>query len=102
MKNAIQKKFQFYLSSCRMDKTIKPSAVFQWLYRLWKPIVGSDTRYILGPACPLKEQCTTKQETSSDLHILDMTKGVTSSCCCGNTKLDTHKLVKIWDTNVST
>ncbi|XP_061187342.1 uncharacterized protein LOC133195501 [Saccostrea echinata] len=79
----------------RLEKNVRLHAVLDWLTEICKSSLGSEVKYVLGPACPLQEKCSYAQHTrknSEELHVLDLAEGL--PIFCGNIKVDNQ--VKVW------
>lgn len=84
----------------RSEHACKPCKILQWLSGLCHSTFGSE-KYVLGPACPLQDSCNVVSKNSTDIHILDLSRG--EHVKCGEARIDNHKHVRIWasDNNVS-
>lgn len=81
--------------SYRLEKNVRLHTVLDWLTDVCKSSLGSEVKYVLGPACPLQEKCSYAQHTrkkSGELHVIDLAEGLPISC--GNIKVDNQ--VKVW------
>ena len=79
----------------RSEKNVRLHTVLDWLSEVCKSSLGSEVKYVLGPACPLQEKCSYAQHTrknSGELHVIDLAEGLPVSC--GNIKVDNQ--VKVW------
>lgn len=77
----------------RSERNKKLHYIYQWLCDVCHAALPPEVNYVLGPECPLQEDCEVKGSMTS-MHVVDISSR--RSILCKTTRIDNHKAVRRW------
>lgn len=83
----------------KSERNKKLHYIYQWFCDVCHADLPPEVHYVLGPECPLQEDCEVKGSMTS-MHVVDISSR--RSILCKTTRIDNHKAVRRWLQDQST